>query len=102
MEWLLILMLRHPLAVRFLAWAVFSIASAAIGLGLRLGRVFSRATRALSRVGVDQEFTLANVYPNWPTWWIPETTTGFMTWLVIAVFGVGLAFTAKRLQKQYS
>lgn len=95
------LMLRHPPVARFLGWAVFSIASAAIGLGLRLGRVFSRATRALSRAGVDQEFTLATAYPNWPTWWIPETTAGFTTWMVIGGFGAVLAYTAKRLQKQY-
>lgn len=100
MDWLLVFVLRNLPTARWLGWAVSSIAGAAIGLGLRLARLFDRAARALSRAGADQHFTLATAYPDFPTWWIPETTAGFITWLVIGALSASLAFAAKRLMKQ--
>lgn len=100
MEWLLMLMLRNLPTARWLGWAVFSIAGAAIVLGLRLGRLFRRVTRAFGRAGVESDLTLATAYPNWPTWWIPETGIGFLAWVVVGALGAWLAFTAKTLQKR--
>jgi hypothetical protein len=45
---------------------------------------------------------LAKLYPDWPTWWIPESLGGFVTWALIGAAGAWLGFTAKKLQKQYS
>lgn len=101
MEWFLMLLLRNLALTRWLGWTIFSMACAAIGLGLRLGRLFVRANRALQRAGSDQELTLAQLYPDWPTWWIPESAEGFVAWLFVAVVGAYLSYTAKLLQKQY-
>lgn len=95
------LMLRHRPTARLLGGGVFSIAVVAIVMGLRFGRAFNRAARVLSRAGVDEEFTLATAYPNWPTWWIPETAASFMTWVVIGGLGAWVAFSAKSREKQF-
>jgi hypothetical protein len=100
MDWLMVLLLRNLSAARWLGWAMFSAAGGAIGLGLRLGRAFNRATRAFNRAGIDQELTLAQLYPDWPTWWIPESPEGFAAWVFVGLVGAWLAFTAKTLQKQ--
>jgi hypothetical protein len=68
MDWLTVLLLRNLSAARWLGWAMVSSAGGAIGLGLRRGRAFNRATRAFTRAGIDQELTLAKLYPDWPTW----------------------------------
>jgi hypothetical protein len=100
MEWLFGALLQNLSAARWLGWAMFSAAGAAIGLGLRFGRVFHRATRAFGRAGVDQELTLTKLYPDWPTWWIPESPEGFVTWAIVGGLGACLALTAKSLQRQ--
>jgi len=101
MNWFLMSLLQNLALARWLGWAIFSVAGAAIGLGLRLGRLFARANRALQRAGSDQELALAQLYPDWPTWWIPESVEGFVAWLFVAGAGAWLAYTAKLLQKQY-
>lgn len=95
-----VLLLRNLATVRWLGWAIFSGAGAAIGLGLRLGRAFHRTTRAFHRAAIDQELTLAKLYPDWPTWWIPESLEGFAAWVFVGAVGAWLAFAAKTLQKQ--
>lgn len=96
----MVLPLRNLATARWLGWAMFSVAGAAIGLGLRLGRAFHRATRAFHRAGIDQELTLAKLYPDWPTWWVPESPEGFVAWVFVGAAGVWIAFAAKMLQKQ--
>lgn len=96
MEWLLVLMLRDLATARWLGWAMFSVAGGAIGLGLRLGRVFNRATRAFNRAGIDQEVNLAKLYPDWPTWWIPESPEGFAAWIFVGAVVPGLRSQPRR------
>lgn len=96
----MVLLLRNLTTARWLGWAMFSAAGGTIGLGLRLGRAFNRATRVFNRAGIDRELTLAKLYPDWPTWWIPESAEGFAAWVFVGVLGAWLAYTAKTLQKQ--
>lgn len=100
MEWLFSLLLRNLLLSRILGWAIFNVAGVAILLGLRFGRLFSRVRRAYQRAGIDKELTLSQLYPDWPTWWIPESVEGFVAWLLVAGAGAWLAYTAKLLLKR--
>lgn len=100
MEWLVFFLLRNLRLARWMGWWIFCIAGAAVGFGLRLGRVFNRAARAFQRAGLEQDLTLAKLYPDLPTWWIPESGEGFAVWIFIGAAGAGLAFAAKSLQRQ--
>lgn len=100
MNWFFMFLFQNLALSRWLGWAIFSVAGATIVLGLRFGRLFARVNRALQRARSDQELTLTQLYPDWPTWWIPESVEGFVAWLFVAGAGAWLAYTAKLLQKQ--
>lgn len=94
------LMLRNLVAARVLGWGLVKVAGAAIGAGWYLGRGLSRASRMFERAGVEQEVTIAKLYPDWPTWWIPESVEGFAAWLFVGALGAWLAYAAKSLDRQ--
>lgn len=96
------LMLSNLGAARMLGWALFKSAGIAIGAGWYLGRRLDRANRVFERAGVDQEVTIAKLYPDWPTWWIPESAERFAAWLFVGAVGAWLAYTAKSLHRQLS
>lgn len=45
---------------------------------------------------------LAEVLPNLPTWWIPESGLGFVFVAAIAAYGVWLVFEGKKLDRVWA
>lgn len=43
--------------------------------------------------------TLADIYPSFPTWWIPESIVGAMPALFIAAVGLWINQTGKRIRR---
>lgn len=65
------------------------------------GRVATTGVSVLSeRVrGAVQATTLAELYPAFPTWWVPETALGFALCSVLIACGITAALTGKKLQR---
>ncbi|WP_421955257.1 hypothetical protein [Polaromonas sp.] len=90
-EWLWIRILRFPDATRLLGHALMG-ASFILGMfGWRAHKILGLLDRRLGRVGLEAPQSLAEMYPDLPTWWIPESPIGFT--LVCLVFFIG-ALTA--------
>lgn len=46
--------------------------------------------------------TLANVFPDVPTWWIPERPVSFVVVVALGVFGIVLSLKGKQLDRYLS
>jgi hypothetical protein len=86
-EWLWMQALRSPQATSLVGQAFMGGAFAIGVLGWRAHKILGLLDRRLSRVGMEAPQSLAEMYPNLPTWWIPESLTGFT--LVFLVFLIG-------------
>ncbi|MDO8456820.1 MAG: hypothetical protein Q7T07_07905 [Burkholderiaceae bacterium] len=64
------------------------------------GRVASTAAEALNHLDKQPaEVTLSNLFPNMPTWWIPESVLGCLFVLLLLVYGGILLFHGKRYKR---
>lgn len=87
MERLWMLVFQFPGAFRAAGRAITTVAFALGCSGWYLGSALARAAGVAARAGVETPTVLAEVYPNLPTWFIPETPIGFT--LVVLLFLVG-------------
>lgn len=64
------------------------------------GQLLLQATGVMARLGGQQvERSLDQMFPDFPTWWIPEGWVGFLFPLVIAVLGFWMAKTGKHYKR---
>lgn len=101
MEHLLGLLLRFPAIWQQVGLALTSVSFGAELLGLRLGRRIDRAEHIASRVGVSMDLHLDKLLPWWLSPFIPETALGFTAWATLFVFGLLLAYSAKKIKRLY-
>lgn len=88
-----------------------------INLGARLFHIFSALTiagiigRVVTTVGgvsagmaghKDAAVSLADIYPDFPTWWIPESALGFTFTVLFAAAGFFATRWAKKFKRIYS
>jgi hypothetical protein len=98
-SFLLNLFIRFPGVFRQLGIGLVSLSVAMIGLGWRLGRRLDRIEHRLNHVGIAFDMTVEKLLPWWISPLVPETVFGFLAWLTIAIVGIALAYTAKRIQR---
>ncbi|MDP2322979.1 MAG: hypothetical protein Q8N51_03005 [Gammaproteobacteria bacterium] len=77
-KWVTVFVAGQPV----FGWVLINIAGACLAAG-----IVGIATPVL--------FSLAELHPGWPTWWVPETWSGFALALAMAVAGA-TALTRKR------
>lgn len=54
---------------------------------------------SLSPPPVSATRTLAEIYPVLPTWWIPESTAGFILAALVTCIGITVALIGKHLRR---
>lgn len=96
MEWIRALIARHPRHALVLGKALLLAGSILI-----VGAVFARA--ALVNINADRTAanqpplrTLAQAYPQYPTWVVPEGPVGFGLSAVLVLAGMGLAVLGEK------
>lgn len=92
MERLWMLVLAFPGPCRALGGALISVSLTLGSLGWQLSKGLARATRFGARDNIETPKTLAEAYPGFPTWFIPETWPGFSLLAAAVVLGVALAY----------
>lgn len=61
-------------------------------------RVANQAADAMNRMAKLQlEASLATSYPNFPTWWIPESLVGQCFSILLITYGVGFKLYGRKL-----
>jgi|SRR5438105_13329033 len=89
----------QPKLTRMVGQALFSVGGFVIVCGL----VASAGMTALNQgrsIGKMPSFTgLAEAYPTYPLWWVPEHFIGYAVAALIAGLGIYLAITAKSALK---
>lgn len=99
-EWLWMQALRSPQLTSLLGQA-FMGGSFAIGVfGWRAHKILGLLDRRLSRVGIEAPQSLAEMYPNLPTWWIPESPVGFALVFLVFLIGALTVWLGKMAAKQ--
>lgn len=98
-EWFLRLILTNPSLFKGIGNAMMSLGGFLILFGWRGHRVLEVIDRRLARVALEGPTTLAELYPTLPTWWIPETSIGFVAAFLVALLGGLLAWYSKQLER---
>ena len=99
MQWLLSRVARHPKAATVLGKALLLAGSILIVAAVfaRAGLVNANAERAEARQ--PPLHTVAEVYPQYPTWLVPEGPVGFGVAALLVLAGMGLTLLAEKAQK---
>lgn len=64
------------------------------------GMIAITAMNAMNHLAKQpQDATLASTYPNYPTWWIPESILGILVMLVLFMYGVFLVYQGKKIKR---
>ncbi|MBT2333647.1 hypothetical protein J7E49_06980 [Variovorax paradoxus] len=102
MEWLTILMLEKPKAIKGWGKALFNIGGLATIVGI-WGVLALRAIAMPAKLGTVGAIarSLADAYPAFPTWWIPESAAGFGISISMAALGVWLVMATKHLNRAF-
>lgn len=92
--------LRFPQVTSLLGQA-FMGGSFVIGMfGWRAHKILGLLDRRLNRVGFEAPQSLAEMYPNLPTWWIPESPVGFTLVFFAFLTGALMAWSGKTAANQ--
>jgi hypothetical protein len=96
MNWIVSWVARHPKAALVLGKAVFL-----AGGILVIGAVFARA--ALGNLNADRVqagqsavYSLAQAFPQYPTWVVPEGPVGFVISAALVLVGLALVILAEK------
>ena len=90
---------QNPKLARMLGQALFSAGGLIVICGL-IGRAGLTALNHARALGKMPPYNgLAEAYPMYPLWWVPEHLAGYVTPLSVAAFGAYVAFTAKMARK---
>jgi hypothetical protein len=86
---------QNPKLARMLGQALFSIGGFVVVCGF-IGRAAMTALNHARALGKMPPYNgLAEAYPIYPLWWVPEHIGGYVTPALVAAFGVYVALTAK-------
>lgn len=90
--------LTEPERLVGLGSALFYLGGGLILSGLA-GNVATSAANGIGAIGghVGAVKTLADIYPSFPTWWVPESIIGAVPALFIIAIGFWLNQTGKRI-----
>jgi hypothetical protein len=102
MEWLTILMLERPKTVSAVGKLLFNVGGLATVLGI-WGTLALQAIASAVKFGPASSVTrgLADAYPTYPTWWVPESAAGFAMSIGIAALGIWLVMATKHLNRTF-
>ncbi|WP_435435125.1 hypothetical protein [Variovorax sp. RB2P76] len=102
MEWLTILMLEKPKTISWWGKVLFYAGGLAtiVGLWGVLALPAIAVPTKLANVGAATR-SLADAYPAYPTWWIPESVAGFVVSIGVAALGVWLVMATKHLNRTF-
>ena len=92
--------LNKPTRLASLGLALFGAFSTLIIVGL-YGRLATVGVSMMLGLGISKvaDRALADVYPSFPTWFVPETAFGFTFCTVVAVVGVYMNFAGRKLER---
>ena len=77
-----------------------SFALIVVGLYLQIGQIAVEATQSLSGNRAAST-TLATLFPEVPTWFIPENLFSFVTLIFVALFGIYALIVAKKIERLF-
>jgi hypothetical protein len=94
--------LNPPSRLQSLGKLFYTIGGALLGIGLylRLGPILVGMTRNMARI-VAPPITLAEMYPAFPTWFIPEGPLGFTVAITLLVVGIVCQWQARTFQRMW-
>jgi hypothetical protein len=86
---------QNPKLARMLGQALFSVGGFIVICGL-IGRATMTALNHARAFGKMPAYSgLAEAYPMYPLWWVPEHIAGYVIPMLVAAFGAYVALTAK-------
>jgi len=96
--WMLVF--RFPRLTSQAGRALMTLAVIMLLLGWRGHRLLAVLDRRLARVDLEGPTSLAELFPTWPTWWIPESPVGYLGAVVLFAIGTGLAWIGRFALRQ--
>ena len=75
-----------------------AICAGMVGLVVRTGAAFAHGFGAAS---AQSSLSLADLYPNLWSWWVPESLWGAVPYLITASFGVHLVLLGRKIVRIY-
>lgn len=93
----------HPERLVVAGEVAMYLAQALLLAGLA-GSVVSTALSTLHRLGAtaaDSTKLLAELYPNLPTWWVPESGAAFVACAALMVAGLWMRHVGRRYQRVF-
>lgn len=92
--------LLHPKRLVAVGDALCSVASALVMLGA-CANVYTGAIAAINCLGhqARSQSTLADLLPDLPTWWVPETLVGFVFVIAVTIVGSVIAREGRNLER---
>lgn len=92
----------HPKLAKMVGQALFSIGGFLVVCGL-IGRAGMTALNQARSIGKMPPYAgLAEAYPMYPLWWVPEHVVGYAVGVIIAGLGAYVALTAKKVLRSTS
>jgi hypothetical protein len=90
---------RNPKLARLLGQALFSVGGFVVICGV-IGRAGMTALNSARAIGKMTPYAgLAEAYPMYPLWWVPEHISGYVIPVLVAAFGAYVALTAMMARK---
>lgn len=92
--------LLHPKRLVVVGEGLCSVASALVMLGA-CANLYTGAIVAINSLGhqARSQSTLAELLPDLPTWWVPETLVGFVFTIAVAIVGAVIAREGRNLER---
>jgi hypothetical protein len=90
---------RNPKLARLLGQALFSVGGFVVICGV-IGRAGMTALNSARAIGKMTPYAgLAEAYPMYPLWWVPEHIVGYVIPGLAAALGIYVALAAKAVLK---
>jgi hypothetical protein len=72
-----------------------------LGLFLQVGQKAMALLQSMSRV-TPANMGIESIFPELPTWFIPESVEGFAFWALVTAMGLYCQYLAKEIKRVYS
>ena len=94
----LIYLLSQPRRLTLIGRALYKCASLQVVAGI-VAQIVTSALRHAQPHGTDR--WLRDVWPDLPTWWIPETVLGMIAVTSLAAIGLAIAYEGRQVERQW-
>lgn len=92
---------KCPKLAQVVGQALFSVGGFSVVCGL-IGRPGMTALNQTRFIGKLSPYSgLAEAYPMYPVWWVPEDFFGYALGVIVAALGAYVALTAKRVLRPH-